>query len=242
MAEIVLSYPAATPGAVIDVPALISPEDRARAKAILLELADQKKAVAAKFAPAKGEANAIHKRICAEEKAELAPIEQSNALVVAAIDDYDAREKRIAQERAAEEAAARSRALLEEAEARANARRREAEDAIALGLDVEAAVLEQRAEATEDMALMILEAEAAPSVPAYTPPSDRRESWSAEVTDLAALCRYIGNAPPELFEIVRDFVKVNQTALNAQARARKGKLNIPGVSARDTSRIVAGRR
>jgi hypothetical protein len=242
MAQVVLAYPTATPGAVIDIPALISPDDRARAKAILADLADEAKAVVSKFAPAKADAHDLHKRVIAEEKAELAPIEQSKALVVAAIDDYDARQKRIAEAKAAEEAAARNRALLDEAEARARAKRLEADDAAAMGLDVEAAVLEQSAAATEDMALTItIEAESA-AVPNYTPPTDRRESWSAEVTDLQKLCRYIADADPALFALVRDFVRPNQTALNALARAQKSRLNIPGVSARDTSRVVAGRR
>ena len=242
MAEIVLSYPTATPGAVVVIPALISPEDRARAKGILSDLAADARAVVSKFEPAKSDANGLHKKIVAEEKAELAPIEQSKALVIAAIDDYDAREKRLAEARAAEEAAARSRALLDEAEARAANRRLEAEDARAMGLDVEAAVLDQRAAATEDMALTItIEAESA-AAPTYAPPTDRRESWSAEVTDLQKLCRYIADADPALFALVRDFVKPNQTALNALARSQKSLLAIPGVSARDTSRVVAGRR
>jgi hypothetical protein len=238
--EIVLSYPTATPGAVVVVPALISPEDRARAKGILSDLADEAKAVVAKFAEAKSDANKLHKKIVAEENAELAPIEQGKALVVAAIDDYDARQKRIADARAAEEAAARNRALLDEAEARARAKRLEADDARAMGSDVEAAILDERAAATEDMALMIVEAE--PAAPSYTPPTDRRETRSAEVFDIAALCRYIGNASPELLAIVGDLVKPNQAALNALVRAQGDRFNIPGVRALVTSKVNAGRR
>lgn len=51
-----------------------------------------------------------------------------------------------------------------------------------------------------------------------------RETWSAEVTDLAALCKAVGAG-----KVGTEYVEANMTALNGVARATKGGVMIPGV-------------
>lgn len=65
-----------------------------------------------------------------------------------------------------------------------------------------------------------------------------KEYWGAEVFDLKALVRAVGEGKCPL-----GLIEPNMTALNAQARSLKKEMNIPGVRAVSTSGLAAtGRR
>lgn len=90
------------------------------------------------------------------------------------------------------------------------------------------------------------EAEKAPEPPPPPPPPPApkpkaveglrtSQKWSAHVTDLKALCKAIGEGTAPA-----DFVRPNQTELNAWARARKKKdLNLPGVEGVAETHVAA---
>lgn len=64
-----------------------------------------------------------------------------------------------------------------------------------------------------------------------------RETWSAEVVDIKALCKAVADGVvPEIY------IEPNMTALNSQARALKEHMKIPGVEAKSTKSIAAGGR
>ncbi len=62
-------------------------------------------------------------------------------------------------------------------------------------------------------------------------------TWKAEVTDIRALCRAIGEG-----KAAQTLVLPNSTALNGMARALKQSFSIPGVRAVPGSNVRAGRR
>jgi hypothetical protein len=62
-----------------------------------------------------------------------------------------------------------------------------------------------------------------------------RDLWSAEVTDLLMLVRYVAEFP----EFIH-LLKPNQTAINSMARGQKERLMIPGVQAVKKTVVAAG--
>ena len=64
-----------------------------------------------------------------------------------------------------------------------------------------------------------------------------RETWSAQITDLHALVKFVAAHPSHL-----GLLTANTAALNAQARSLKGQMRIPGVQAVATRDVAAGRR
>lgn len=139
----------------------------------------------------------------------LTRLQSAKAVLKGAIDAYLAEQRRIAQEA--------ERAALAKAEAE---RKRLATQA-------------ERAEAKGDIAKADDLAYRAATVPAVTPqvevPKVRGyasvETWSAEVTDIAALLKWIAEDPAKR----HGYVTVNQSALNSVAKAMKTSMDIPGV-------------
>jgi len=125
------------------------------------------------------------------------------------------------------------------------ARRKEEEDRKTQeAADLEAAGLQEEAQALVDE---VIEDIGKP-VEVYVPPPETakvkldgasiRETWSAQVTDLRALCRAVADGKAPLA-----YIEANMTALNAQARSLKKELNIPGVkSVSSQSMSATGRR
>lgn len=62
-----------------------------------------------------------------------------------------------------------------------------------------------------------------------------RETWKAEVTDKTALVHYIATNRPDLLALV----EINQSNLNAQARALEAALELPGVRVFKEASIAA---
>ena len=113
------------------------------------------------------------------------------------------------------------------AEARAKAEKEAQEAAEAKRLE-EAEALE--AQGNIEQASAVLDAPVIPEPVAPPPPIAKvdglsgRKTYSAEVTDMVALCKAIGEGHANV-----ELVQPNSTALNGMARALKHNLNIPGV-------------
>lgn len=183
--------------------------------------------IAATFDPAITAAHAAHKATLAAKAKHFAPTEQAERLIKDKLRDYDEAQERIRQEEA--------RRLAEEAR-RAEETRRVAE----------AAALEREAVATGDASLLA-EAEAIISEPVVAPvvivpkatPTvagiSYRETWKAEVTDLAQLVRAAATNPTLIA-----LLQPNTTAINGMARALKGTMRVPGVRVYSERGVAAG--
>lgn len=159
----------------------------------------------------KAKAFEAHRAVCAAEKKLLDPVAAAEAIYKQRIGAYETEQKRI-------EAEARRRA---DEEARAQAERdREAE--------IEAA--EQAGADAEEVQALI--AEPLPVVVREPPPQTFQRAagistagvWKGEVFSMAALVRAIARGEASIGLIAAD-----QSAINAQARATRGTLQIPGI-------------
>lgn len=155
--------------------------------------------------------NRAHKAATGQRKKLLAPAKEAERIVKRLIVDWDTEQRRL-------EAEARRKAEAEE-------RRKAEEEQLA---EAEAAAAEGDEAAAEE----ILERE--PMVAPPPPPRARpkvsgvstRETWKAQVTDIRALCKAIGEG-----KVATTLVQPNMPALNAQARSLKAEMKIPGVRA-----------
>ena len=185
-------------------------EDNAKAAGLCKVLKGFQSEIEGSYRPLVEKAHEAHKAILAELKSQLAPYQEGEKALKAAMIAWDTAEReRIAKAR-------------REAEEKA---RKEAEEAAL----AEAAFLE----ATGDKA----GADAVISAPLAVAPvavetvekaegTTFREIWSAEVVDIKALCLAIaqGAVPPE-------YVTANLPALNSMARMAKQTFAVPGCRA-----------
>lgn len=124
--------------------------------------------------------------------------------------------------------------------------RREAEEKLRLEAEKKQRELEERAKKAEengkvgkaeelrDKAAMTIAPTIAPTVQKVEGVSTR-EVWSAEVVDVMALVKAVAEGKAPL-----NFLQVNTTVLNAQARATKDSLSFPGVKFIST-KVLASR-
>lgn len=174
-------------------------------------------------APLKAKAHEAHKAICDAEKKLLNPIDLAERAIKAAISKYTAEQLRIAEER--------------EKAAREEAERLAAEE-------IEAAAVEAEAQgaSVEEVTAIITQPVIVPHV-AVAPTFHRAvgitvpQTFQAEVFDVKALCRAIGEG-----KVPANYVSPNMTALNQRARADRQALNIPGVKAVPVSNVRVGGR
>ena len=141
----------------------------------------------------------------------LKPLDEADRIVNGKIDTYEEEQARLADEiRRAAEAEARKleeeRRLMEAIEAEKDGDQAEAE-----------AILEEPIET--------------PTIQVQTETAkvdgvSQRTSWSAEVTDKAALIRYVASNPEWI-----NLLEPSMPALNGLARSHREALNIPGVKA-----------
>jgi hypothetical protein len=163
-----------------------------------------------------------HRALCAEKRDAEAPLADAERIVKNGLVAWDRVQ---AQQRDAE------RRRLEEQARRAEEDRRLAEAAA-----LAAAGATEMADALLEEPIEVPAVAVAPTTPkvngiAY------RETWSAKVTDLHALVKFVAANPSHL-----GLLQANMPALNAQARSLKGQLRIPGVKANCTRDVAAGRR
>ena len=190
-----------------------------KAGQLWISIGDMIKEVKDTFDPICEAAHRAHKEATGKRAKYLDPLTAAQRSVKGLMADYDADQERIRQ--------AEQRRLEEIA-------RKEAEEEALL--DAIAAEEEaKRNGATKEEAAQ--EAEAVMAEPVYVPPvvlpkatpklaggPVYREMWSAEVTDIKALCRAVAAGT-----ISTEMVIGNMPALNKMAIAMKATMNIPGV-------------
>lgn len=125
--------------------------------------------------------------------------------------------KRLAAEAAASEAARKEREKLEAQAAKAEA----------AGKTEKAAALQAASQAIPQHVEI---ATSAPKVAGLA----TKSTWKAQVTDKAALVRYVADHPQWLA-----LIEVDQSALNAMARSQKSGMAIPGVKAIEEKQLAA---
>lgn len=225
------------PAAVTDVVlnAAVTWPDRARSMKIedaesyelacgeLLAVAALRKEAETVFGPIVKAANEAH-RVALAQKAKVdGPLNEAEQILKSVIGGWQREQRRIADEEA--------RRLREEAE-RAALEAREAEIMQAEAEDATPAEIA----ALTLMPVVVPHVTVRPSTPKVVGVS-MRETWSAEVTDLAALVRFIAANPNHV-----GLLSPNMTAINQMARAMKDKLNIPGVKAYSSTGVAASTR
>lgn len=188
-------------------------DQRARVYEYLSGLKALKRDISEHYADLRRPFNAALANVRETEREQLSPVETAITHATTILRHYDAAEA----ERKAEEA----RRVLEEATRAATARA----DKL-----VEAALTATRPEQADALlAQAVAVVTAPPDVPATVEPpkaSGRRETWSAEVVDFAALVHAVaaGRVPLTV-------LKPHQPALNELARAYRQTLDVPGVRA-----------
>ena len=169
--------------------------------------------------------DAIKKPVLQAEKDDQALIDKEKARLAGELTEYRAKveaERREAQRKAEEEAAAIAKAEQERLEREAR------EEQLKLAVELDLAGDHEQAESVLNETVVVEPIVAAPVVvqaaaPARFAGSTGRVNYSAKVTDLKALVRAIaeGKAPLES-------VQANDTFINQQARAFKEGFNMPG--------------
>lgn len=181
------------------------------------------------FDPHIKRAHDAHKALLREKQEAEAPLLDAETVIKRTLSDYQVAQERIRREE--------ERRLAEEARQREEQRRLE-----------EAAALEREAKSTDDAALLdeamaLIDTPVASmpvSLPRATPKVSgivHRDNWTARVTSLIALVRFVAEHPEHV-----NLLTANQTALNALARAMKQNLAISGVQAINTPTVAASGR
>jgi len=175
-------------------------------------IGDMMKEVSDTFDPIIAAAHTSHKKALEQKAKYFKPLDDARRNVKKLMSDYDLEQERIRREE--------QRRLEEEA------RKREEERRLQEALNAEAAGDNEEAEAILDEPVRVAPVIVQRSTPKMTGGPVYREVWSAEVTDIKALCRAVANgqASPEC-------VMGNMPTLNRMATALKATLNIPGVRA-----------
>lgn len=215
-----------------------------KANEFFLVIRELKKKIASVFDPmekaakeAKKKAEESRKTIVDERTKIEAPLETAEAYLNTQIVNYKREQDRI---RIQEEEINRQEAI----KAEMKRRKIEEEERLAQATELEAAGAKEEAEA---LITETIEENQKP-LEVYTPPTETqkvklegatvKEYWHAEVFNLKALCKGIGEGKyPETW------VNANMTPLNEQARSRGNEMKIDGVRAVSVDKMAAtGRR
>ena len=178
----------------------------------VLRIVGLRKQVVDHHAPIKTATHKAHKEAVSAEKKLLDPLQQAETIIKRAISDWDAKQERI---------------RIEE-QRKLEAAQRKADEDARLALAQEA----EENGATEETVDEILETQVvAPAVvaaPTYQRTSgiSTTKRWRAEVVDIKALCRAIGEG-----NMPTNIVQANMTVLNSLARALKESFKVPGCKA-----------
>lgn len=188
-------------------------DEHRQAQEWLQDLAGLEHRVVDLFQTPKQTAHAAHKAVCEAENKLLRPIQDARRVVTRAITIYEAEERwRVEEEVARRTLEAQRRAedrlLAEAIVAEANGETTLAEEIITNGNTVPAPTAPVEAETAKVEGIVT------------------RERWHAEVTDLLALVKWVAENPGFVNLLAPDM-----PALNAQARALRNAMAIPGVKA-----------
>lgn len=178
--------------------------------------------IAETFEPHIKRAHESHRALLKEKSDAEAPLADAERIAKSALVTYDQQQERIRR--------------AEQARIQAEVQRQEEERRLAEAVALEAAGDVEEAEALFEEPIDVPTIAVAPTTPKVSGISFR-ETWGAEVTNLAALVQYVAANP--MFSAL---LLANMPALNAQARSLKGELRIPGVKAICTRDVAAGRR
>lgn len=208
-----------------------------KANEIFLTIKALRKKIGEVFDPIIAKSHAAHKEALAQKTQAEAPLIVAEKYLNGQVTVYH---QEMERKRREEEELLRQKAIKEEMERR----KKEEEDRLQQAAELEAAGAKEEAEA---LIQETVEENEKP-VEVYIPPPETpkvklegatvKEYWSAQVTDLKALCRAVaeGKCPVS-------YIEPNMTVLNGQARALKKEMSIPGVKPVSTSSVAAtGRR
>jgi len=189
---------------------------------LLLGIKDLRKRIVETFGPHCKRAFEAHRALVAEQKQAEAPLMDAERIIKDRLVTYDQAQERIRRE--------------EQARLEAIARQHAEERQLAEALAAEAAGDNAEADAiiNETPAPIVVQVEKTTPVVAGV---SFRETWAAEVTDLAALVRFVAGSPSHA-----NLLLANTTALNGLARSLKSAMAIPGVRSVATRDVAAGRR
>ncbi len=192
------------------------------ASSFLLGVKALQKEVLDFFKPLKTAAQDAHRKLCAAEKEKAEPLIDVERKVKIRMLEYETEQRRIKAE--------------QEAKLRAEARKIEEEARLREATRLEAEGRQKEAERLIEAPIFTPPVAVAPPTPKVQGVSFR-ETWSAEVDDIRALCRAIadGSAPTT-------YVTPNMTAINAIARAQKEGFSVPGCRAVMSKQVAAGGR
>lgn len=193
--------------------ALATGEDLKEIKKLRKELEQKRTSITAPINKALKEINALFKP--AKDW-----LSQAERLMKTKLLEYQTEQERIAQEaqRKADEEARKEREKLE----------RKATIAGLVGMDNKAEELREEAQTQEAPVIT----SAAPKIEGV----HTRVTWKAEIIDKLAFVKFVIDKRPDLLNLI----KIDQAALNAQARSQKGELDMPGIKAVEEKNIVAG--
>lgn len=193
--------------------ALATGEDLKEIKKLRKELEQKRTSITAPINKALKEINALFKP--AKDW-----LSQAERLMKTELLEYQTEQERIAQEaqRKADEEARKEREKLE----------RKATIAGLVGMDNKAEELREEAQTQEAPVIT----SAAPKIEGV----HTRVTWKAEIIDKLAFVKFVIDKRPDLLNLI----KIDQAALNAQARSQKGELDMPGIKAVEEKNIVAG--
>ena len=193
------------------------------AATLLIDISALAKRIQDHHKPIKDAAYAAHKVAVAAEKRLLDPLDEARTILRRGIGAWEAEQERIRME----------------LERKAQAEARKQEEEMRLALAVQAEELGADEVTTEE----ILSTPMVTVAPVVAPTFERvsgvstSQRWHAEVTDIKALCRAVGEGKASV-----EFVQANLVALNALARAMKSTLNISGVRAVAETSVAARAR
>jgi hypothetical protein len=176
------------------------------------DLGDMMDKIDETFNPLIEAAHRSHKAALAKKAEFYNPLKEARTNIKKLMSDYDQKQERLRQEE--------QRRL--EVEARRQEEERRLQDAI---------LAEELGETEEASAILEEPVQVAPViVPKATPKRPGgpvyREVWSAQVTDIKALCKAVADG-----RVSKECVQANMPALNKMATALKRTMNIPGVQA-----------
>lgn len=174
------------------------------------------------FDPIISKAHAAHKEALMQKKRITTPLDEAETIIKRKLGVYTQEQQRLRfeAERLERERAEREAAIQRE---------HEIEAAEALGASVEEIAVIAEAPLQRRPVLVA----AQPKVAGIS----TRELWKAEVTDLAALVKYISTRPE-----LSNLLTPNLPAINALARSLRSALNIPGVKVYNEASIATLRR
>lgn len=199
-----------------------TPDAYRRAADLLLAVKDLRKQLNEAYDDNIADAHRAHKNLVAKKASFEAPLVAAERTLKARMLDYQQEQERVRRE--------------QERKLREEARKIEEEARIKEATRLEAEGRQKEAERLIDAPIFTPPVTVAPPTPKVQGVS-YRETWSAEVVNMRALCRAVadGSVPTE-------YVTANMTALNARARADKAGFAVAGCRSIVNKQIAAGGR